>query len=64
MPPASQVQNIFTRIAPRYDLMNRLMTGGQDVGWRRMVIALARLSAGDRLLDLGAGSPAAQCVSP
>ena len=56
MPPASQVQNIFTRIAPRYDLMNRLMTGGQDVGWRRMVIALARLSAGDRLLDLGAGT--------
>jgi demethylmenaquinone methyltransferase/2-methoxy-6-polyprenyl-1,4-benzoquinol methylase len=56
MPPASQVQNIFTRIAPRYDLMNRLMTGGQDVGWRRMVIARARLNSGDRLLDLGTGT--------
>ena len=56
MPPASQVQNIFTRIAPRYDLMNRLMTGGQDMGWRRMVIALARLNPGDRLLDLGTGT--------
>lgn len=56
MPPASQVQNIFTRIAPRYDLMNRLMTGGQDVGWRRMVIARARLNPGDRLLDLGSGT--------
>jgi demethylmenaquinone methyltransferase/2-methoxy-6-polyprenyl-1,4-benzoquinol methylase len=56
MPPASQVQNIFTRIAPRYDLMNRLMTGGQDVVWRRMVIARARLNAGDRLLDLGTGT--------
>ena len=56
MPPASQVQNIFTRIAPRYDLMNRLMTGGQDVGWRRMVIARARLNPGDRLLDLGTGT--------
>jgi demethylmenaquinone methyltransferase/2-methoxy-6-polyprenyl-1,4-benzoquinol methylase len=56
MPPASQVQNIFTRIAPRYDLMNRLMTGGQDVGWRRMVIMRARLDPGDRLLDLGTGT--------
>jgi len=56
MPPASQVQNIFTRIAPRYDLMNRLMTGGQDVAWRRLVIARVRLAPGDRLLDLGTGT--------
>lgn len=56
MPPASQVQNIFTRIAPRYDLMNRLMTGGQDVAWRRLVIQRARLAPGDQLLDLGAGT--------
>ncbi len=56
MPPASQVKNIFTRIAPRYDLMNRLMTGGQDVAWRRMVIARARLAPDDRLLDLGTGT--------
>jgi demethylmenaquinone methyltransferase / 2-methoxy-6-polyprenyl-1,4-benzoquinol methylase len=56
MPAASQVHNIFTRIAPHYDLMNRLMTGGQDVNWRRQVIALARLSPGDRLLDLGTGT--------
>ncbi len=56
MPPASQVQNIFTSIAPRYDLMNRLMTGGQDMRWRREVIARARLQVGDRLLDLGAGT--------
>ena len=56
MPPASQVRNIFTRIAPYYDLMNRLMTGGQDAGWRREVIRRARLAPGDRLLDLGAGT--------
>jgi len=47
---------MFTRIAGRYDLMNRLMTGGQDVRWRRKVIRLARLEAGSRLLDVGAGT--------
>ena len=53
---AAYVQNMFTRIARRYDLMNRLMTGGQDVRWRRQVIQLARLQAESSLLDLGAGT--------
>ena len=47
---------MFTDIAPRYDLMNRLMTGGQDVRWRREAIARARLLPGACLLDLGAGT--------
>lgn len=50
------VQNMFTRIAPRYDRMNRLMTGGQDLAWRREVIRRAGLRPGGRLLDLGAGT--------
>lgn len=53
---ARYVQTMFTRIAPRYDLMNRLMTGGQDVGWRRDAIRRAMLPAKGRLLDLGAGT--------
>jgi demethylmenaquinone methyltransferase / 2-methoxy-6-polyprenyl-1,4-benzoquinol methylase len=56
MPEAEKVQNIFTRIAPRYDLMNRLMTGGMDVAWRQEVIAHACLTPGSVLLDLGAGT--------
>jgi demethylmenaquinone methyltransferase/2-methoxy-6-polyprenyl-1,4-benzoquinol methylase len=47
---------MFTRIAKRYDLMNRLMTGGQDVRWRRQVIQLTRLRNNARLLDLGTGT--------
>ena len=53
---ARYVQGMFTRIARRYDLMNRLMTAGQDVGWRREVIQRAELPARGRLLDLGAGT--------
>jgi len=47
---------MFTRIAKRYDLMNRLMTGGQDVRWRKRVIQLARLGDITCLLDLGTGT--------
>jgi demethylmenaquinone methyltransferase/2-methoxy-6-polyprenyl-1,4-benzoquinol methylase len=47
---------MFTRIARRYDLMNRLMTGFQDVRWRRLVIKLAGLKPNASLLDLGTGT--------
>jgi len=53
---ATYVQNMFTRIAKRYDLMNRLMTGGQDIRWRKKVIQLARLRSRASLLDLGTGT--------
>lgn len=53
---ATYVQNMFTRIAKRYDLMNRLMTGGQDIRWRKQVIQLARLRNNASLLDLGTGT--------
>lgn len=50
------VQAMFTRIAHRYDRMNRLMTAGQDVRWRREVIQRAGLPSNGYLLDLGAGT--------
>lgn len=53
---ATYVQNMFTRIAGRYDLMNRVMTAGQDIRWRRQVIRLAQLEPKGRLLDLGTGT--------
>ena len=45
-----------TRIAGRYDLMNRLMTAGQDIRWRKQVIQLAQLTNDSSLLDIGTGT--------
>lgn len=53
---SAYVQDLFSRIAGKYDLMNRLMTMGQDVAWRDEVIRRAGLHHGDTLLDLGAGT--------
>src|SRR5512147_1292349 len=53
---AAYVQDMFGRIAGRYNLMNRLMTGGQDLKWRRFVVQQARLQPGDKLLDLATGT--------
>jgi demethylmenaquinone methyltransferase / 2-methoxy-6-polyprenyl-1,4-benzoquinol methylase len=53
---AHYVQHMFSRIAGRYDLMNRLMTAGQDRTWRREVIRRAALPTQGDLLDLGAGT--------
>lgn len=53
---AEYVQAMFGRIAGRYDLMNRLMTFGQDVRWRRYVIAQAQLPPHGRMLDIATGT--------
>jgi len=53
---ARAVRDMFSGIAPRYDLLNRLMTAGMDVAWRRQVIQLAQPAPQSRLLDLGAGT--------
>jgi demethylmenaquinone methyltransferase/2-methoxy-6-polyprenyl-1,4-benzoquinol methylase len=47
---------MFARIAPHYDLMNRLMTGRQDVHWRKEVIQRADLKSSAYVLDIGAGT--------
>lgn len=53
---AAYVQGMFDRIAARYNRMNRLMTFGQDMRWRRFVIRQAKLTPGSRLLDLATGT--------
>jgi demethylmenaquinone methyltransferase/2-methoxy-6-polyprenyl-1,4-benzoquinol methylase len=48
--PADDVRVMFDRIAPVYDAMNRVMTGGLDLRWRRLT-AQAVVRPGDRVLD-------------
>ena len=51
------VAAMFGRIARRYDVMNTLMTGGQDARWRTLVArTLDGLAAGARVLDVGTGT--------
>jgi demethylmenaquinone methyltransferase/2-methoxy-6-polyprenyl-1,4-benzoquinol methylase len=51
-----RIEAMFDGIAPRYDLMNRLMTGGRDGHWRRLAAREAALSAGGRVLDVCCGT--------
>lgn len=53
---AKYVQQMFAGIAGSYDRMNRLMTGGQDLRWRRYVIDQANLPPNGRLLDIATGT--------
>jgi demethylmenaquinone methyltransferase/2-methoxy-6-polyprenyl-1,4-benzoquinol methylase len=47
---------MFERVARRYDLLNRLISLGQDRGWRRRTVRRLDPAAGQRVLDLGAGT--------
>jgi demethylmenaquinone methyltransferase/2-methoxy-6-polyprenyl-1,4-benzoquinol methylase len=47
---------MFDAIAPRYDLVNRIMTFRMDVRWRRLAVASLGLPAGSTVLDLACGT--------
>lgn len=49
------VRTMFDRIAPVYDVMNRVMTAGLDVRWRRLA-AESVVRSGDRVLDGACGT--------
>jgi len=53
---AQAVEEMFDRIAPRYELVNRVMTLGLDAGWRRRAVRELDLEPGSRVVDLGCGT--------
>ncbi len=50
------IRSVFGRIAPGYDLMNRVMTGGAWWWWQKSLDRLSALRPGERVLDLGCGT--------
>jgi demethylmenaquinone methyltransferase/2-methoxy-6-polyprenyl-1,4-benzoquinol methylase len=58
-PPATGADGsgaMFDRIAPRYDLLNRLTSFGLDQGWRRRLMARVAVTGRARILDLATGT--------
>ena len=51
-----EVAAMFDSVAARYDLTNDVLSLGQDRRWRRAVVAAVAPSAGERILDLAAGT--------
>jgi len=47
---------MFDRISTRYDLVNRVMTFGMDIGWRRRAVRELRLPGGALVADLACGT--------
>src|SRR5688500_3187728 len=50
------VRSMFDRIAPRYDVLNRVMSLGQDMRWRRHAVERLHLPIGSVVLDVACGT--------
>ena len=55
-PPRNEVWRMFDRIAVRYDLLNRLLSFGQDVVWRNNVVRHLGNTHNQRVLDVATGT--------
>ena len=57
-PEPDAVRGMFASLAPRYDLLNSLLSQCQDRRWRRRAAQLTRARPGDRVLDVCTGTGA------
>jgi demethylmenaquinone methyltransferase/2-methoxy-6-polyprenyl-1,4-benzoquinol methylase len=53
---AARVGEVFDSVAPRYDLMNDLMSGGMHRWWKRFAVEASGVRAGERVLDIAGGT--------
>jgi demethylmenaquinone methyltransferase/2-methoxy-6-polyprenyl-1,4-benzoquinol methylase len=53
---AQRVRTVFDSVAPRYDLMNDLLSFGLHRAWKAYTVAVANVQPGDRVLDLAGGT--------
>jgi demethylmenaquinone methyltransferase/2-methoxy-6-polyprenyl-1,4-benzoquinol methylase len=53
---ARRVRRVFDSVAPRYDLMNDLMSMGLHRGWKAYTVLVSNVRPGDRVLDIAGGT--------
>lgn len=53
---ADRVRSMFNAIAPTYELVNTVFSGGRDRAWRKRAVQLARVQPGDAILDIACGT--------
>ncbi|MGZ5158781.1 MAG: bifunctional demethylmenaquinone methyltransferase/2-methoxy-6-polyprenyl-1,4-benzoquinol methylase UbiE [Caldimonas sp.] len=53
---AERVRDVFDSVAPKYDLMNDLMSLGLHRAWKAYTVAVANVRPGDKVLDLAGGT--------
>jgi demethylmenaquinone methyltransferase/2-methoxy-6-polyprenyl-1,4-benzoquinol methylase len=53
---SARVESMFNRISPRYDLLNRIISGGRDMRWRRKAVKMLGDLNGGTALDICCGS--------
>lgn len=50
------VKEMFDKISPRYDFLNRLLSFRQDIFWRSQMVRAAKLASGSRVMDVACGT--------
>ena len=53
---ASRVRGVFDSVAPKYDLMNDIMSLGLHRAWKAYAVAVANVRPGDKVLDIAGGT--------
>ena len=53
---AERVRGVFDSVAPKYDLMNDLMSLGLHRAWKAYAVAVANIRPGDKVLDIAGGT--------
>jgi len=53
---ARHVRGVFDSVAPKYDLMNDLMSGGLHRAWKAFTVLVADVQEGDAVLDIAGGT--------
>ena len=51
-----QIEKMFDSISVEYDLLNRILTFGSDIRWRKKIVSIARTSNPKHILDIATGT--------